>query len=285
MKLGTVAKSAAFVIASQLLLACGTGTSSSTTSTVPSPDALTGNWNLLGDRALQQYPLLSLSLIVNGDQITAQGDSNVMCPNGDGGGGTVGLSGQIAADGTFALNESAGNQSSFLWAITGTAPPTGSSTWTGSYTLTTSPTYMGCTINQTAAFTATALPPFNGTYAGTLVEGLTASPTATATVTLDVSQGAAVVSLPPGLSYLPLSGSIMIAGSPCFTHGTSITTPGGDIIKGDYLAMAFAMDDGSQAVLSAFCASPDETTLTGVLFSSITGQCAQTVYGGTLTRQ
>src|ERR1700733_8437352 len=100
------------LIASQALIGCGSGTTPATT-TKPSLAALTGNWNLLGNHALLQYPILSLTMIVNGDQITAMGDGLAQCPNGSGGGGSVELSGQVAADGTFELNESPGNQSTF----------------------------------------------------------------------------------------------------------------------------------------------------------------------------
>jgi hypothetical protein len=273
------------LIASQALIGCGSGMSpaATTNTTSPSPAALTGNWNLLGNRALQQYPLLSLTLVVNGNQITATGDGLVECTN-SGGGGTLGLSGQIATDGTFELNESPGNQSSFLWAITGTAPPPGGSTWTGTYTLTSSPAYTGCTIKQSGPFTATTLPPFSGTYTGTLLEGLTSSPTGSVTISVDVAQGAAVM-LPPVQSYLPLSGTITVSGSPCFTHGTSSTTPGAAVVKGDTVAIAFNMDDGSQAVVNGFFPSPDQSALSLALFATLSGQCSGTVYGGTLTRQ
>jgi hypothetical protein len=272
------------LIASQALIGCGSGTTPATT-TKPSPAALTGNWNLLGNRALQQYPLLSLSLVVNGDQITAMGDGLAQCPNGSGGGGSVELSGQVAADGTFELTESPVNQSSFLWAITGTAPPPGGSTWTGTYTLTISPAFTGCPIIQTAPFTATAFPPFGGTYTGTLSQGLTPSTTGSVTISVNVTQGAAVVAQSPAPSYLPLSGTITVSGSPCFTHGTSSTTPGAAVLRGDNPAIIFDMDDGSQAVISGFFASPNQSALNQAIFSIFSGQCKGNVYGGTLTLQ
>ena len=270
-------------IVSQVLIGCGS-TSPAGNATAPSSAALTGNWNLLGNRSLQQYPLLSLAIVVDGNQITAQGDSLVLCALG-GGGGSVGLSGQIAADGTFSLNEAVGDPSSFQWAITGTAPPPGGSTWTGTYKLTTSPTYSGCTLNQTAAFTATELPPFDGTYVGTFFEGPQSSPTATVAVTINVSQGSGALSEGTGQAFFPLSATLTVSGSPCFTSGTSSTILGGSVVKGDSVGMNFNMNDGSQAVLFGDYASPDESTLTQVSLGILNGQCGQTSYSGTLTRQ
>lgn len=234
----------------------------------------------MGSREPQQYPLLSLAIIVNGNQITAKGDDFVQCPNsGGGGGGTVGFTGQIAADGTFELNTPSGNYPSFVWTINGTVPPAGESTWSGTYSLTTSPSYTGCTINQGASFTATAYPTFDGTYAGTLLAGSALSPTGSVTISLDVAQGAAVTSPQP---IIPITGSITVVGSACFTHGTSTTSSG---VGGDYAGIFFNMDDGSQVAITGFFASQDESTLTETSLVIFGGQCSQNAYAGTLTRQ
>jgi hypothetical protein len=271
------------LIASHALLGCGSGAPPATPAAA-SASPLTGNWNLLGNPTLQQYPSLSLTLFVNGNQITAQGQDFVLCPNLDGGGGSVGLTGQVAADGTFELSD-VGSNNSFLFAITGTIPPTGSSIWAGTYTLTTSPANTGCTINQTAAFTATAFAPLDGTYTGTLLEGTTASPTGSVTVSLSVSQGATAAYLPPGQAYMPLTATIAISGVPCFTHGTNSTILGASVLKGDYSAITFNMDDGSQVILFSYLDGTDSSELVQASLDISTGQCSGTGAFGTLTRQ
>jgi hypothetical protein len=268
------------LIASQALTGCGSGASSSTQA-ASSVSPLTGNWNLLGNRTLQQYPLLSLALVVNGNQITGLGDQLVLCPNLSGGGGSAYLTGQIAADGTFELSD-AGSNNSFLFSITGTVPPPGSSTWTGTYTLTTSPAYTGCTLNQSAPFTATAFAPLDGIYTGTLIEGSTASPTGSVIVSLNVSQGSALPSFPRGL---PLTATITVTGFPCFTHGANSTLPGGSVVEGDRSAIVFFMDDGSQVGLTGDLASTDASVLSQASLVILSGQCSGSGAFGTLTRQ
>jgi hypothetical protein len=271
------------LIASHALLGCGSGASSSTPAG-PAISPLTGNWNLFGSRTLLQYPFLSLTLIVNGNEIIAQGDQSVQCPNLSGSGGTVGLTGQIAADGTFELSD-VGRNSSFLFSIMGTVPPSGSSTWAGTYTLTTAPASAGCTINQTAPFTATAFAPLDGTYTGTLIEGSSASPTGSATVSLNVSQGSAIVAQSPAPSYLPLTATIAVTGFSCFTHGTSSTISGASVVKGDVSDIMFNMDDSSQVILSGHLDGTDSSQLNQTNLAILSGQCSGTGAFGTLTRQ
>jgi hypothetical protein len=264
--------------ASYALIGCGSGTSGSTQAVSP----LTGNWNLFGNRALQRYPSLSLAIVVNGNQISALGDGFAQCPNLSGGGGSAELTGLIAADGTFELSD-AGSNDSFIFSVTGTVPAQGSSTWAGTYMLTNSPAYTGCTLNQTAPFTATAFTPLDGTYTGTFVEGTSsASSTGSAAVSLTVSQDPAVISYPRGL---PLTATITVTGFPCFTHGTSSTLPGGSVVEGDLVAIMFNMDDGSQVGLIGDLASTDASVLSMASLEIFSGQCSPGGAFGTLTRQ
>jgi hypothetical protein len=282
MKSITRATLAALAVVSQILTGCGSGASSSSTNAAaPSPAALTGNWNIVGSRSLQQYPFLSLAVLVDGNLVTASGDFDVLCTSGlAGANGTPFLSGPIAANGSFTLNSGVNNP--LQWTITGTAPALGGSTWTGTYTLSTLPAYTGCSLNQSGAFTAASLPLFQGTYTGTL----TTLPKGSLTVSINVSQEAAsVTNASPTTSYFPLSGTITVSGSPCFTSGTSSATPGGNFIEGDFVSMSFNMNDGSQTSLLGYYASPTDSSMDSAEFFVSTGACSPATYTGTLTHQ
>ena len=105
----------------------------------PLTAALNGNWLLAGNQQLRQYPSLSLALIVSGNQLSARGDLMVACANSPSiaAGSNFSLTGQINSDGTFHLGEvSFGglpNGSSIQLAIDGSAPASGSTTWTGTF--------------------------------------------------------------------------------------------------------------------------------------------------------
>lgn len=251
--------------------------------------ALAGNWNLVGSGAFLSFPSISLAIFVNGNQVMAKGTELIGCATG-GGGGSVSLSGQIAADGSFQLVEPSTtlitlNGSTVQLAISGTVPTAGSSTWSGTYAFTVTPT-VGCIASQSGTFTAAAIPPFTGAYTGTLAQGVSGPSIG---VNLAVSQGAATVPsipvAPPLQSYLPLTGTITVTGISCFTHGT-MSTNAINQIEGDHVDMAFTMDDGSQLfVLGSFSGTDDSSVqVTGLnplhsLCSSNTG------YFGTIVRQ
>jgi hypothetical protein len=289
MSTGRATRLLVILIASYALIGCGSGTSTPT-SGPPVPALLTGNWNLAGNRALAQYPLLSVALVVNGNQITANGDFMVQCSNSQGRtGGSFSLTGQIASDGTFQVAEtpSGAQFDSIQLAISGTAPAAGTGTWTGTYSFTDLAGYTSCIVDQTGPFIATALAPFSGTYTGTLIEGTPASPIASISVSLSVSQGAAAPFPPSYFNsgyYLPLTATVAVSGSPCFTSGATNTLSASDI-QGDRANLSFTMSDGSQAFIAAVFASPDESSLSMVLFSVFGGQCSGTGYAGTLTHQ
>ena len=288
MKVSTAARLAALAIASQFLIGCGTS-STSFTPAAPSTASLNGNWYATGNRQTHQYPFLSLALIVDGSQITANGDMMVPCSNVSGlatGAGFT-LTGQISSDGSFHLGEiSAGGipiNSSIQLAIDGSAPASGLGTWTGTYSFTDLAGYTSCIVNLTAPFTATALAPINATYAGTL----TGSPGSVG-VSATIVQGASISLPEPGgtvYSYLPLSGTITVSGSPCFTHGTASATAQNNQIEGDISNLNFTMDDGSTVWLSGYFTGPDETVMDQAIFAAINGNCSQNSYAGTLTRQ
>jgi hypothetical protein len=279
---------AAIAIASQVLIGCGTS-STSFTPAAPSTASLNGNWYVTGNRLARQYPYLSVALIVDGNQIAANGDRWIPCSNvaGLAAGGSFNLTGQINSDGTFHLGEvsfgGVPNSSSIQVAIDGSAPTGGSSTWTGTYSVTDLAGYTSCIVNLTAPFAATALTPINATYAGTL-----AGSPGSAIISATIAQGAGISVLGPGGTvegaYLPLSGTITVSGSPCFTHGTASATAENNQIEGDIGTLNFAMDDGSVLWLTGYFSS-DESTMNPAMFAVIGGNCSNNTYNGTLTRQ
>jgi len=287
MNVSTAARLAAIAIASQLLVGCGTST---TPFTPASPTAsLNGDWYVTGNRQARQYPFLSLALVVDGSLITANGDMMVPCSNVAtlAVGASFTLTGQINSDGSFHLGEvSAGgvpNNSSIQLAIDGSAPTSGSSTWTGTYSFTDVAGYTSCIVNLTGPFTATALAPINATYAGTLTGSQ-----GSAAVSATIVQGAGISLPEPGgtvESYLPLSGTITVSGSPCFTHGTASAITENNQIEGDISNLNFNMDDGSTVWLSGYFTGPDESVMSPAIFVAISGNCSQNNYAGTLTRQ
>ena len=166
--------------------------------------------------------------------------------------------------------------------IDGSAPAIGSITWSGTYSFTSPTAPTNCTVNQTASFTATQLAPIHATYAGTLTGS-----SGNLTVSATIAQGAGITVPGPGTpySYLPLSGTITVSGSPCFTHGTSPSVSNGSQIGGDFSDLGFVMDDGSQLWLEGFVTAPDEAGLNPAFVSVMGGNCNLNSYQGTLTRQ
>jgi hypothetical protein len=251
--------------------------------------ALAGNWNLVGTGAFNSSPSISLAVFVSGNQVTATGNEFLACTTG-GGGGSVSLSGQIAADGSFQLVEPATltmtlNGSTVQLAISGRVPAVGSSTWSGTYAFTVTPT-VGCIASQSGTFTAAAIPAFTGTYTGTLAQGVS-GPSIGAS--LSVTQGAATVSSFPVLgsfqNYLPLTGTIAVTGISCFTHGT-VSTNAISEIEGDHVYMIFTMDDGSELfVVGSFLGTDDSSVQVTGLDSSQSLCSSNTGYFGTIVRQ
>jgi len=231
-----------------------------------------------------------LSIVVEGNQIYAHGDSVIPCAPPaffSSEGGTFELTGQIAGDGTVQLNPPASFRSgSEVTTISGSVPAAGATSWNGTYSVVNGSTSTNTCFSGTGSFSATPLPSIAATYAGSM-----SSNTNSFGVTMKLSQGTATeVTEPNGTvyAYLPLTGTLLVSGSPCFTTGSSAA--GSSLaaiqssIAGDFLNVNFDMDDGSRIVFSAFMTS-DETTLQQASFGVIGGQCNQSGYIGTLTRQ
>jgi hypothetical protein len=281
MKVSRAARLAVIALASQVLIGCG-ASNTAFTPVSPSYSSLIGDWYISGNLALKQFPVLAVTLIVDGNQITAQGGSWVGCSTGTSAvGGGFNLSGQVASDGTFQLSEPAGNLSSIQIAITGSVPAAGQSTWSGTYTITDLPGYTSCLVNQTASFAAVQFAPLNvATYAGTLT-----SQFGSVNVSTTLTQGPVAVFTPlrgTPFEYMPLAGTISIS-SPCNATGASTTAI--NRIEGDGSSLSFTMNDGSTALFNGEFGSYDESTMQFVSIAIRGGPCDGQGFGGVLTRQ
>jgi len=257
--------------------------------------SLNGNWNIVGNGAPASFPSLSFALIVEGNQLYAQGNMDVGCdgpPGGQsGGGGGLYLTGQLAADGTFTLTEPAGtgltlDGNPIQVVVTGTAAGSTAASWTGTYAMTTAADATGCIVNETGSFTATAFAPVTGTYSGALTEDN--SGTVGVNATVDVTQGTAASekSIEQTTTYyLPLTATIAVTGIPCFTHGTSSVSQldGLNTVEGSIVSMGFLMDDGSQLLMLGQMTGTDAASINFQLIAINGGQCANS-YNGTLSQ-
>jgi hypothetical protein len=254
------------------------------------PETVTGgNWKLIGTGSapgeIPSSPYIGLALGVSGNTLYASGVDLVPCARGSSAiGGSIGGITQIASDGSFELNNSSIPQDSIQYSIQGKVPQVGDSTWQGTFTLTNS-TNTNCTFNNGASFTATAYPPFQGTYSGIIGSESLGS---NVSLTLNVSQGAPIISTigPQALKLfrLPLTGTISVSGSACFTSGT-IDSKSNSGVAGDQFMMNAAMNDGSSVQILGWFSDQTEKTLQPFSILVHNGQCDGDSGSGTLTLQ
>ena len=286
------------VVALAELSGCG-GTGRPTVGLAPNvpvyPTTLTGNWSIAGARDPLTYPIFSTSLIVHGSELSGKMSVQIECSPQFRVGGQVPLTGQIATDGSFQASVSlpgtsgSANAGLFQVSLSGISPAGSSSNWTGSYTLHSTARAVdgtSCAYSHSGDFTATAISPLTGTYTGPATGPLSpAGFGANAAISLAVSQE------PPALltsgqmsSYqLPLSATITVTGSPCFTSGTTTGTFLPSEIGGDMADLRFAMNDGSELDLQSVLNSPTGSSLT-VLAVANGGACDRAIAQTMLTR-
>ena len=248
------------------MLACGSG--SSTPISVPAPPTtLDGNWGLAGTRTPATYPILSTSLHVQGSQLTGRGTMQIQCsstaPLSLQVDNSFELSGQVAADGTFTATSSTPRLPALAYTITlsGSSPTAAApNTWTGTYTVTASLPSVNpplavtpCAYSHT--FTATPIAALTGTYSGTVTSLLVSSgPVLGPNVALSLQvaqQPAAFVNHGALSTYeLPLTGTLNVTGSTCFSSGSTASAQFPGRITGDIFQLTFLMNDGSQLVLA-----------------------------------
>jgi hypothetical protein len=253
--------------------------------TVASP--LDGNWQITGNREYKQYPLISMVIHVNGKQVTGYGDRFSTCPTDPevGGGGSFSLTGEIGPDSSFTLrprpyHRKHGKYESQL-TITGKVPALGSTSWSGTYTITGKEPK--CSLDQGGAFTASRLAPLAGTFSGPMFAGIHGQEVK---LNITVKQGEFVShegKVGPAYIGLPLTGSITVEGSPCFRHGTA-DAQYLHRVQGDLAYLRFKMEDESELLVVAFYTNPEETGLVGSAEVS-GGRCDKQIFQGTLSRQ
>jgi hypothetical protein len=256
--------------------------------------ALEGNWHITGGQNSAQYPLLALAIVVNGDLVYGSGTVGVNCANNGSSFSVIGsgfsFTGQIASDGTFLLTNSSLDGAQI--AIKGGVPGVGSTTWAGSFTITNAPTATSCIFDVSSDFIATAYPPLKGKYTGTITgPGLGSA----ITISTQVSQGALSLTPIPSQSslvissYIPLSATVAVDGSPCFTTGTTAPTTASQTttgtVNGDSFLLSYLMNDGSNLQILGWLTDTSESTLHLQLTEVIGGNCSGENGVGTLTLQ
>ena len=253
------------------LLLLSLGMTSCVQNTPKSYAALNGNWHLSGQQGATQLPLLKSPLLtfamgVSGKTVSANGTAGVNCSGGDGAlAGSMSFSGQIAADGTFELTNSAEPRDTIQLTIKGKVPPDGATTWAGSYTMVNSTPPTGCIFNLSSDFVATAYPPLNGTYSGKITGHGLGSGIMDSTV---ISQGA-ITAAPlrpslPVIYYIPLRATIEVSGSSSYSSGTttaSQSAAASSSVSGNSLSLNYLMNDGSTVLLEGWFPNPSESTL------------------------
>ena len=289
-----------------LMVACGCGgdkkNAAQTAPVAPPPaslpagSTLAGNWLitpsaptssfLLGDTS-SDHVRLALTFDVTGDNIVAGGFTNHFCGTGVSLSVSSALSGTVAQDGSFNLQSKTGLPASS--SITGKAPDSQGSPWSGTYTLTftgfPSGLTQSCDETVSSSFTATYLPLVSGVYTGTATpmsslpsESSTVGPI---TVELTLQQGGTATDVVSGKTISGngvLTGSIKVQGSPCFTTGT--TTGGLSNVVGNRIQAMFAMNDGSFLAIVGTVADPAEMRIatSSIRVSSPCGSTSPVLY-------
>ena len=286
------------------MLACASGSSTPNSITLPAPPTtLDGNWSLAGARTPLTYPIFSTSLNVQGSQLTGHGTVQMQCatnsPLGVQVGGPVDLSGQVAADGTFTATYSSPTLPTpalaYTVTLSGSSPTaTAPNTWTGTYTLTASlpstslTAVTPCTYSHSATFTATPIAALTGTYSGSIPNILVGSGPVlgpNVVLSLQVAQQPATLVNQGLLStyQLPLTGTLNVTGSTCFTSGSTASAQFLSKITGDTFQLTFLMNDGSQLTLAGNLTDPSAASLS-VFAIAMGGSCPNTSGVATLIR-
>ena len=165
----------ATAILAPLLTGCGGSpmlSSSSTATKSPPSTTLTGNWLLRGDLPQPGFSSSSsgvaVTFDVQGDLLTGTATINKTCGASSAGVvfGAPALTGTVQSNGMFTVGTAA-STSPLALAITGSAPLSPGTSWSGSYTLTGSlGPGQSCALNDSGSFEATPVGDVTGTYAG-----------------------------------------------------------------------------------------------------------------------
>jgi hypothetical protein len=257
---------------------------------------LDGNWQITGNLEHKAYPAISMSIAVNGRQVSGWGTSKDVCPNGGSEhSADFRVAGTIEPDGSFHLRSPAVPYAVQL-TFAGKVPAVGATGWDGSYTFQTVPPAAGqpCGIDRKGAFTASPLAPLTGAFSGQVMR-LSPFPVAQGTsidlinrtpkqlkLSIGVKQGTFLLdegNTSERYSYLPLTGIIRVESCPCFAEGKMIAGTASRI-GGQTVKVRFEMDDQSQIYFQGTYRGADE----GLSFvATVTsGKCRGLGFSGTL---
>lgn len=270
------------------LAGCGAGTSARSISPVQSP--LSGNWLLVGSLPFigpgqvgsQNFGIATTFSVLE-DQIVGGGTFQVPCGQSTAGfssviGGTTPLSGNVAKDGSFTVQNPSNQPQVSTLQVQGVIPSGNGSSWTGSYIF--SSNNSGCPFNSAVAFTAVRIADLTGTYAGsaslspqTPPGGSSSQGTQPVSFTFTFQQGQTT----PGTQTVNesvVNGGVQVQGTSCFNGGQieAQALPQGTLL-GTSLFATFTMDDGSNLHLSAHIEDVASSKLGVVSLSVIGGKC------------
>ncbi len=267
MRFGRSIAIVAATLSAAALTSCGTNVIPGVTN-----NFIDGNWNLTGSGPFAQLPAISGVLIVIDNQVSGNFAIAVQCASSASiGGAGLTITGPIAPSGAFVLSQPAptsGLTPTMQIKITGALPAAADSSWSGTYSITSHDT--GCAVNQSGTFTATRYTALTGDYVGSPSNArLGSAVTLTASLTqapapLDDSASA---NQPFVIPYIPVSGTLTVTNSPCFTQGTmttpNIAAPLAGVI-GSFFSFDFSMNDGSTLTLTGEIADTAATQLNGL---------------------
>ena len=257
---------------------------------------LDGNWRITGDLERKVYPAISMSIYVNGKQVSGWGTSKDVCPTW-GGAYTADfrVTGTIEPDGSFHLRTSAIPYAAQL-TFSGKVPAAGATGWEGHYAFQTVPPAAGqpCGIDRSGAFTASPLAPLRGAFEGKVMrlspfpipqeasaDLIQRTPTQLR-LTVALRQGGFLMDeRKPSefYPYLTLTGTIRVENCPCFTGGKTIAGTA-STIEGEMVKVRFEMDDQSEIYFQGTYSGAD----TGLSFVAVvkSGKCHGLGFSGTL---
>jgi hypothetical protein len=274
-----------------------------TTSPSVESSTLNGNWQVTGDREQKHFPVITMAIHIDGNQVIAETADSIACPSGKWGSSSMmGLTGEIQADGSFTMRSSprpaglAGNPNDWVHVtVSGKVPPTGSIKWNGNYTIK-GQMSADCILDQAGNFTASPLPTLTGTFSNKVTMyypiGAQHDPGYSGPKLIrfgmNVTQGDFVSherrrGLRPYV-YVPLTGTIHVEGSPCFASGRADASID-NFMQGDFGTMKFKMDDGSELSASMVYTDPKGA---GLLIQQAWvkgGRCDKLTFQGMLPRQ
>jgi hypothetical protein len=232
-----------------LLAGCGGAAPGISPTTAASASNLQGNWLLVGT-----LPFSSVSgspqnlnfgfagtFTVIGTRVEAALASNFACSGfGVSSPGPI-VSGIIASNGSFTLQNAAFIPFTSMATITGSIPADGASTWSGHLTFSNGTGGACPVVAQSVDFQAIRIAELTGTYGGTTTlqsTSLMAPNKQNVTVTLTVQQGGAA-------DGVGLSGALKIQGSSCLSSGTLLFGSG---VIAPIVSIQLMTNDGSSAV-------------------------------------